>query len=114
MSALTVVGDVEVVQLSHTDWRVSDARALPTDTGRILGFIERTDRGRYELVWLAEPPRWAYVDSFTDAVAAFGDPDTCAAQIYATRQVVAPKPAPKAPALIRFFRARPDDVHRML
>jgi len=64
---------VEVRSIGKTEWRVSDSRQEVGSTGHVLGFIEQLRRDRYELVWMTEPPRWAYVDSLADAVAAFGD-----------------------------------------
>jgi hypothetical protein len=72
MGQLTLIGDgLELVRISRTDWRVVDARALLSDPGRVLGFIERMRYSRYELLWTTEPPRWAYVSSLRLAAAAF-------------------------------------------
>ncbi|MET4782884.1 hypothetical protein ABIB56_002897 [Glaciihabitans sp. UYNi722] len=72
MGQLTSLGDgLELVRTSPTDWRVVDARALQSDPGRVLGFIERMRYSRYELLWTTEPPRWAYVSSLRLAAAAF-------------------------------------------
>jgi hypothetical protein len=72
MGQLTLIGDgLELVRTTRTDWRVVDARALQSDPGRVLGFIERMRYSRYELLWTTEPPRWAYVSSLRLAAAAF-------------------------------------------
>jgi hypothetical protein len=78
MGQLTLIGDgLELVRTSRTDWRVVDTRALQSDPGRVLGFIERMRYSRYELLWTTEPPRWAYVSSLRLAAAAFATEPTC-------------------------------------
>lgn len=80
---VTDLGDgLELEQLSRHDWRVSDARALATDPGRIIGFIERLSRDRFEVLWLVEPPLWAYIESFGAAVGAIiAGPARCGATV---------------------------------
>jgi hypothetical protein len=61
---------LEVLHIGKTEWRVSDSRRDVGSHGRILGFIERLGRDRFEILWMTEPPRWAYVDSLVEALAA--------------------------------------------
>jgi hypothetical protein len=77
MGQLTLIREgLELVRTSRTDWRVVDARALQSDPGRVLGFIERMRYSRYELLWTTEPPQWAYVSSLRLAAAAFATEPT--------------------------------------
>jgi hypothetical protein len=64
---------LEVLRVGKTDWRVSDSRHDVGSTGRILGFVERQGRDRFEILWMTEPPRWAYVHSLAEAIAALGN-----------------------------------------
>jgi hypothetical protein len=64
---------LEVFHIGKNEWRVSDSRLEAGTDGRLLGFVERLSRDRYEVLWMTEPPRWAYVDSLARAMAAFGD-----------------------------------------
>lgn len=60
---------LDVVRLARGEWRVSDA----ADPDILLGFIERQAAGRFEVVWMTDPMRWGYADSFDAALVAFGD-----------------------------------------
>jgi hypothetical protein len=62
---------LEVLRLSSTDWRVSDSRLAASDPDRLLGYVERFLRDRYEVLWIGEPMRWAYQVSFEAALDAF-------------------------------------------
>jgi hypothetical protein len=64
---------LEILHTGKTDWRVCDSRRDPADSSRLLGFIERLSRDRYEILWLTEPPRWAYTESLKSALAAFDE-----------------------------------------
>jgi hypothetical protein len=64
---------LEVLHIGKTDWRVSDSRHDLGSSGRVLGFVERRGRYRFEILWMTEPPRWAYVRSLAEAIAAFSD-----------------------------------------
>ena len=64
---------LEIIQLDRSDWRISDARLGSPDGDRLVGYIERLARDRYELLWMTDPLRWAYVDSFDAARTAFAD-----------------------------------------
>ena len=66
---------LEVVRIGRADWRVSDARREAGDTERLLGFVERLGRARFEVVWMSDPLRWAYVATLPAAVAALRDRD---------------------------------------
>lgn len=69
---------LEVVRLGKSDWRVSDSRFDRADGSRLLGYIEQFGRFHYELLWTTVPLRWAYVESFAAATAAFTDNTTFA------------------------------------
>jgi hypothetical protein len=64
---------LEIVHTGKSDWRVGDSRRDAGDPGGLLGFIERLGRGRYEILWLTEPPRWGYADSLKGAIVAFDE-----------------------------------------
>ena len=64
---------LEVIRIGKKDWRVSDTRRDAGDPARLLGFIERIRRDRYEVLWMTAPLRWAYLPSMSEAIEAFGD-----------------------------------------
>ena len=71
--AVEVPDWLELFRLTRTDWRVSDARVEPSEPRRLIGYIERLDRDRYEALWIADPIGWAYVTTMSEAIAAFAD-----------------------------------------
>lgn len=64
---------LEVIRLDRTGWRISNSSIDEGGPGRLLGYIERLERERYEVLWLAAPISWAYVVSFELALAAVAD-----------------------------------------
>ena len=64
---------IEVIRLDRTAWRISNSFIDEGDPGRLLGYIERLNSDRYEVLWLTAPISWAYVDSFKLALAAVVD-----------------------------------------
>jgi hypothetical protein len=60
---------LSIVRLGKTDWRISSQ----ADGDELLGYIERQRSGRFEVVWMTDPMRWGYAESFDDALLAFGD-----------------------------------------
>ena len=72
-SLSNVTAGIEVIRLDRTAWRVSNSFIDEGDPDRLLGYIERLESGRYEVLWLAAPISWAYVDSFGLALAAVAD-----------------------------------------
>lgn len=72
---------LEVVRLGRAEWRISDA----AEPAQLLGFIERQRAGRFEVVWLSDPVRWGYADSFDAALLAFGDNARFTGEIVANR-----------------------------
>jgi hypothetical protein len=66
---------LEVVRTGKTDWRVSDSRRNSGDPERVVGFVERMGRARFEILWMTNPLRWGYVGSLRDAMAALLNPD---------------------------------------
>jgi hypothetical protein len=67
---------LEVVRLGRHDWRVSDSTLDRDDPARLLGFIERLKRGHFGVLWISDPPKWAYTVSLTTAVAALAGADS--------------------------------------
>lgn len=63
---------LDVFRIDGATWRVSDPSADMEDPRRILGYIERLSRNRYEVLWLA-PVAWAYVSTFDLAIQAITD-----------------------------------------
>jgi len=72
-SLSNVTAGIEVIRLDRTAWRISNSFIDEGDPGRLLGYIERLESDRYEVLWLAAPISWAYVDSFKLALAAVAD-----------------------------------------
>jgi hypothetical protein len=64
---------LEVIHIGKSEWRVSDSRHDVGSNGRVLGFVERLTGNRFEVLWMTEPPRWAYVGSLSEALAALTD-----------------------------------------
>jgi hypothetical protein len=96
---------LEVVKLGRTEWRISDA----AEPMRLLGFIERQRAGRFEVVWMSDPMRWGYADSFDAALLAFGDSARFTGEIAANRTLDADRD--RASALFG-SRRRIAAVHR--
>jgi hypothetical protein len=64
---------LRVVRLDRTNWRISDSR-LDSMAGRgLLGFVERIHAGRWEIMWMTDPLRWAYEGSFDAAIQGFSE-----------------------------------------
>ena len=72
-SPANTTAGLEVIRLDRTGWRISNSFITEGVPGRLLGYIERLDRDRYEVLWIAAPISWAYVDSFELALAAVAD-----------------------------------------
>jgi len=72
-SLSNVTAGIEVIRLNRTAWRISNSSIDEGDPGRLLGYIERLESDRYEVLWLAAPVSCAYVDSFELALAAATD-----------------------------------------
>ena len=64
---------LEVIRLHRTGWRISNSSISEGDAHRLLGYVERLQSDRYEVLWLAAPISWAYVASFELALAAVAD-----------------------------------------
>lgn len=67
------VTPLEVIRLDRSTWRISNAAVDPSDPARIMGFIERLERERFEVLLLVLPIGWAYVENFGQALLAFSD-----------------------------------------
>jgi hypothetical protein len=87
---------LEVLRLDRKDWRISDARVEKSEPRRLLGYIERLRRDRYEILWLTEPVGWAYATSFDLALAAFAHRDQFAGTVSPQRD----------PSLASFYHHR--------
>ena len=72
-SPANTTAGLEVIRLDRTGWRISNSFINEGVPGRLLGYIERLDRDRYEVLWIAAPISWAYVNSFELALAAVAD-----------------------------------------
>ncbi len=46
---------LHIVRLGKSDWRVCDVQ------GELLGYIERLNQERYQVVWMTDPMNWGYV-----------------------------------------------------
>jgi hypothetical protein len=62
-------GPLVLVRLGRSDWRVSSG----AEPDNLLGYIERQRGGRFEVMWMTDPMRWGYADSFDAALLAFAD-----------------------------------------
>lgn len=77
----TPFASLAIVRLGRAEWRVSDAAG----DGQLLGYIERLRADRFELVWMSDPIRWGYTDTFDAALSAFADGDRFVGEIFPTR-----------------------------
>lgn len=91
-SPATVV-QLEVTRVDRASWRISDSSIDERDPRRLLGFIERLERGRYEVLWLA-PIGWAYLGTFDLALAALGDRAHFSGPVMSEREALVPKISP--------------------
>ena len=64
---------LEVIRLDGSRWRISDSTEDEHDPHSVLGYVERLEHDKYEVLWLAAPVAWAFVASFEDALAAVAD-----------------------------------------
>jgi hypothetical protein len=62
-----------VIRVGRKEWRISDSRIDASVSGHLIGFVEKLPTGRFELVWITEPIRWGYSDTFAEAVAGMAD-----------------------------------------
>ena len=72
-SSANAATELEIIRLNRTGWRISNSSIYENDPRRLLGYIERLETDRYEVLWLAAPISWAYVDSFELALAAIAE-----------------------------------------
>lgn len=89
----------EVIRLSRTEWRISDPRLPDADPDRLLGYIERLARRRYEVVWMSDPMRWGYAESFAAALEGLATDDR-----YAQNTVPEREEAPRVRPLLPLHR----------
>lgn len=97
-----MVTTVDVVRLDRTGWRVSAPPLEEDGSSRLIGYVERLARDRYEVLWLGSPPGWAYVNSLEDALHAVSDRVHFTGTICAERD--AEVPAARAPRLGKIRR----------
>lgn len=81
----TPFASLAIVRLGRAEWRVSDA----SDQGQLLGYVERLRTDRFELVWMSDPIRWGYTQTFDAALTAFADGDRFAGEVFPARVPVA-------------------------
>jgi hypothetical protein len=82
-------GSLGVQRVDRSDWRITAAGVEDGEPARLLGYIERLRRDRYEILWMTEPVGWAYVRSLNLAVAAFADRDRFEGAVAQARDVAA-------------------------
>lgn len=86
---------LEVVRIDRTSWRISSTPIEEGELPRLLGFVERLDRDRFEVLWLADHITWAYVTTFDEALAAVADPEGFGGSIETHRDPsIEPPPEP--------------------
>jgi hypothetical protein len=62
-------GWVQLERLDGSYWCVSDSRIDDADPARLLGYVERLGRHRYEALRLSDPVRWDYCETLEAAIA---------------------------------------------
>ncbi|NYF09015.1 hypothetical protein HDC94_000171 [Leifsonia sp. AK011] len=85
---------LEVIRLDHSSWRISNSLIDPADHARIMGFIERLERDRFEVLLLTPPTGWAYVESFGLALSAFTNREHFQGEIEGQRDADIEPPEP--------------------
>lgn len=85
---------LEVIRLDHSSWRISNSLIDPSDPARIMGFIERLERDRFEVLLLTPPTGWAYVDTFGLALSAFTNREHFEGEIEGQRDADIDPPEP--------------------
>jgi hypothetical protein len=58
---------LEIIEISPTEWRISDADAVEHDALALVGFIEQTDAG-FEVTEIGLPGRRVRFDDFDAAL----------------------------------------------
>jgi hypothetical protein len=66
---------------------VSDSRLPAVDSRRLLGYIERYGKSQFEVLWMTDPVRWGYFDTFAAALGAFDDSVRFTAPTFDARQI---------------------------
>jgi hypothetical protein len=64
---------IEITPLDRHEWRISDARIPSSDPAHLLGYIEEQSHRRFEILWMTDPIRWGYTDTFSAALNGFAD-----------------------------------------
>jgi hypothetical protein len=67
----TAPGQLEIIQISDTEWRVSDPRRRHDDALCLIGFVQRVD-GVFEVTLIGRPRDRQYFRSFADATQFLG------------------------------------------
>lgn len=75
---------VSVIRLDRGEWRVSDV----ANPDQVLGYIERQQSGRFEVMWMTDPIRWGCAESFDAALVAFGDSARFTGDVFDQRAAV--------------------------
>ena len=82
------------------------------DSRWLLGYVERLEHDRYEVLWLAAPVTWAFVASFEDALAAVADRTQVSGAIQPQRDPAIAAPATPASSPLASSRLAFDRIHR--
>lgn len=69
MSAVIGAGDIQLVPISETAWRLCDARVAQTDADHLIAYVEIGRQGDYEVVWIRGPRRRSRVASLEQCTA---------------------------------------------
>ena len=111
-TARTTIAALEVIALGGSRWRISDSTVNEHDPRWLLGYVERLEYDKYEVLWLAAPVTWAFVASFEDALAAVADRTQATGAIQPQRDPAIAAPATLASSLLASSRLAFDRIHR--
>jgi hypothetical protein len=85
---------IEITPLDRHEWRISDARIPSSDPAHLLGYIEQQSHHRFEILWMTDPIRWGYAETFTAALNGFADAEEFVGRIEVERDRVNAPPPP--------------------
>ena len=111
-AARATIAALEVIRLDGSRWRISDSTVNEDDSRWLLGYVERLEHDRYEVLWLAAPVTWAFVASFEDALAAVADRTQVSGAIQPQRDPAIAAPATLASSPLASSRLAFDRIHR--
>jgi hypothetical protein len=70
-TATTAPARLEIIRISHDEWRVSDPRRRYDDALCLIGFVQRVD-GVFEVTVIGRPRERHYFRTFADATEFLG------------------------------------------